>query len=326
MDQYLTKNSLVTIVVPFHNAEEYLESCVMSIINQFYQNMEVFLINDHSDDKSVELAEKFCLQDNRLNLIDSKLRGVSAARNLGIELAHGEFITFIDADDMIEKEFISELLKGYDCQDVDLSVCTYDNNLSQNAEKVTKIDMVETNEFLKELFLPSSSVGSFVWNKLYNVKLIKQYNLMFDETISTCEDTLFNFNYLKHCYKVNINYNDMYHYRINKQGLMYSKGFNQQKLTGNKAFTFIINSLDKEKNLKLEDQAKVACMLFNLILIMQLILDSNIEKHTYFKEIYQFATMDIGLFFKSNVHLKYKLGLIYVVLYKIKNSMTPKRF
>ena len=101
---------LVSIIIPVYNVEPYLEECILSLLNQTYVNTELLFINDASTDKSLELLEQYCLIDNRISIINLKEnKGPGYARNIGIENAHGEYILFVDADDYIDIDILSNL-------------------------------------------------------------------------------------------------------------------------------------------------------------------------------------------------------------------------
>lgn len=93
--------ALVSIIVPVYNAEKYLDRCLKSIINQSLKDIEIILINDGSIDRSIEICNYYKIKDSRIKVIDKENTGVSDSRNIGIELAKGEYIGFVDADDWI---------------------------------------------------------------------------------------------------------------------------------------------------------------------------------------------------------------------------------
>lgn len=107
----------ITVIVPMYNTEKHIKKCLKSIKNQTYKNIEVFVIDDGSTDNSGKLAKKFCEKYNNFNYIYKENGGVSSARNLGLSLASGEYISFLDSDDTINKRFLEELInniKEYD--------------------------------------------------------------------------------------------------------------------------------------------------------------------------------------------------------------------
>ena len=183
----------VSIIVPAYNAENTIEKCLKSLLEQTYQNVEVVVINDGSVDKTLEECKKF--NDERLKIISTENRGISAARNLGIKNSTGEFISFCDADDFYNKNYVTKLLSMFE-DNVVMVACNYVRK-SKTRQPKEKITTFTRNDALKEVF---SDRYLFVplWNKIIRKELIK--NLQFDEKVKTFgEDTVFIFDYLKSC-------------------------------------------------------------------------------------------------------------------------------
>ena len=101
---------LISIIIPVYNAEKEIERCIKSILNQTYKNIEVIIINDGSTDSSLEIIKKCIKEDSRVKLFDTENKGVSAARNLGIKEASGEYFCFVDADDYVDEALIEKLI------------------------------------------------------------------------------------------------------------------------------------------------------------------------------------------------------------------------
>lgn len=128
---------LISVVVPVYNVEEYLDECLDSIKKQTYKNLEVILVNDGSTDKSQEICERYCQQDPRFHLINQENRGLSAARNRGIQESTAEFITFVDSDDVIKEDMLEQLMKPMTSENIDIVECWYTHN-EQELELETK--------------------------------------------------------------------------------------------------------------------------------------------------------------------------------------------
>ena len=105
------KEPLISIIVPIYRVEEYLDKCLSSIINQTYKNLEIILVNDGSDDNSIKIAKKYAKKDERIKIIEEDNKGLSCARNTGINASTGKYITFVDSDDFIEENYIEVLYK-----------------------------------------------------------------------------------------------------------------------------------------------------------------------------------------------------------------------
>ena len=110
---------MISVIVPVYNVEKYLEECLDSIQNQTYSDIEVILVNDGSLDNSKDICEKYCKEDNRFKLINQANQGQSVARNHGVAASTGEFIAFVDSDDIIRQDYLEVLIR-YMSEEVDI--------------------------------------------------------------------------------------------------------------------------------------------------------------------------------------------------------------
>ena len=119
-------NNLVSVIVPIYNVEDYLLTCIKSILNQTYTNIEVILVNDGSTDKSLDICKKIIRNDSRVRLISKKNGGLSEARNFGIDEALGEYYLFVDSDDYIKEDMIEKMVIAMNKErNIDLVICNY---------------------------------------------------------------------------------------------------------------------------------------------------------------------------------------------------------
>jgi len=210
------KKDLISIIVPIYNSEKTLERCVRSIINQTYKNLEIILINDGSNDNSLNICKDLKKIDDRIKIIDSKNEGVSSARNKGIENALGKYIMFADSDDYVSNVWCESLYSIVD--DNNFSICNI-----YCVDEITKEISVENNLLEEKI---NFSIEDFFevykmkllnqpYNKIYNKDRLNEFNIRFDETLSLGEDLLFNLEYLMKCYRIEI---------INKRTYYYIKG------------------------------------------------------------------------------------------------------
>ena len=110
---------MISVIIPVYNVENYLEECLNSVQHQTYTNIEVILVNDGSTDNSKMICERYCQEDSRFHLISQTNQGQSVARNVGVEVSTGEFIAFVDSDDVIKANYLEELMK-YMSDDIDI--------------------------------------------------------------------------------------------------------------------------------------------------------------------------------------------------------------
>ena len=207
---------MISIIIPVYNVKTYLDQCISSVVAQNYSNFECMIVDDGSNDGSQDICDKWENKDNRIKVIHQKNSGVSAARNKGIELAKGEYITFIDSDDFIEDSYLFDLVSEID-KESDLIISGYKlypqkEHLKYSYKKCRiKIDADYTTDFIEinKLSLIYGPCG-----KLYKKDIINKYNIRFNPNLSLGEDLFFNYEYLSHINNLvnipNINYN----YRI----------------------------------------------------------------------------------------------------------------
>lgn len=195
--------SKVTVIVTLYNKEDYIERCLKSIANQSYQNLDIIVVNDGSTDNSLFKAQEVAKLDNRFRVVNKENGGVASARNYGINLAYGKFIIFIDGDDYINSNYISNLVK-YDTYDLVISGFYQLLNGQKIKECKPKESAISVNKFKEYIF---NSKHYFycvlVWNKLFNTNIIKSNNLYY-ENIFRGEDADFFFKYLIYCKKIKV--------------------------------------------------------------------------------------------------------------------------
>ncbi len=233
---------LISIIVPVYNSEKYLERCLKSIIKQTYKELEIILIDDGSTDMSNQICKDYMKLDNRIKLITTKNMGVSNARNLGLDVAKGEYISFIDSDDKVDERFIEKMYYFCEKYKTELACVNMNYYFGNNVTKPLKIKggIIDKNEYYKQLIC---NIKGFVCNKLYHKSLIN--NIRFDTNISVCEDLLFNIKIAKYINKVCVINEFLYDYYQNSTST-YNGEYNSKKITEIFAYDKIINLLQLE--------------------------------------------------------------------------------
>lgn len=135
----MNRDSLVSVIVPIYNAEQYLCQCLDSILCQTYSNLEIILVDDGSTDNCLNVCTKYKKKDSRVVVVHQENRGVSAARNSGIEYSHGEYISFVDSDDELHSNAIEILLNDMTLYGADISVATK-STVKENGEIISIYD------------------------------------------------------------------------------------------------------------------------------------------------------------------------------------------
>ena len=220
------KTIMVSVIVPIYNVEEYLEECLESIRNQTYTNIEVILVNDGSTDGSIEICERFCQQDNRFKLVTQENQGLSAARNRGVKESIGEYIMFVDSDDVV-KENIVEVLFFYMNSDVDIVECQITrckDKLVENKPTSIMFKGESTEAILKSIEFKEVKFCAFT--KLYRRELVEKVPFLEGYIY---EDVYTGMNYLKYIRKMVAVDLKGYYYRVRPNSIM-TKSFNEKNL------------------------------------------------------------------------------------------------
>lgn len=216
-------NPLISVIVPVYKAEPYLEECLLSIANQTYQELEAILIDDGSPDRCGDICEQYAMQDKRFRVVHQLNQGVSAARNRGVELASGDWLTFTDADDWLEPDMLKRLLDSAFMQDgIAMAVGnTYKNYASAQIRLMQgggAFVIQNQNEMMAAVLSGSGLEGADMrgpCGKLYSHSVIKNNAIRFDPRLAYGEDMIFNLQVLSHIDKIVVNKDAYYHYRIN---------------------------------------------------------------------------------------------------------------
>lgn len=214
----------ISLIVPIYNVENYLERALKSIENQNFKDFEVILVDDGSEDKSPEIAEKFCEKNSNFKLIKQKNKGPASARNAALEIALGKYIAFMDSDDFLEPEFLSTLYSLAIESNADITCCNFNIYYPSKDLKMfmpfnSKPGIYENPKALGKLIL-DVGIHYYVWNKIYKRELFEKNKIKFEnmyfEDISTCPKLFY---YSK---KVAITQKALYNYTSRESSILHS--------------------------------------------------------------------------------------------------------
>lgn len=200
-------DSLISIIVPVYNTENYLEKCLYSLVNQTYKNIEIIIVDDGSPDNSMNIIQKFVLADNRVKVISQKNQGLSGARNTGMNNTNGDYIMFIDSDDWIEIDTCEKAINASEKYNADVVFWSYIKEFS-NSQKdnylFDKTEIIWSEKNINQLsrrmvglvgdeLANPQSIDNLVtaWGKLYKKSVIGDVRFTDTKIIGT-EDALFN--------------------------------------------------------------------------------------------------------------------------------------
>ena len=214
----------ISIIVPFYNVEGYIEKCIKSLISQTIEDIEIICIDDESTDNSKEIVLRYANVDKRIKLISTqKHLGQSSARNLGLEIAEGEYIGFVDSDDWVESNMYEKMYNLAISKNTDITMCQaflYDDK-TQECYTNDYYNLKELEKFKDNVFSPLDTkneilkINIVLWNKIYKKDFLKKINVKFVDGY-IYEDLPFFFETYLKAKRINILWENLYYYRENR--------------------------------------------------------------------------------------------------------------
>ena len=212
----------ISVIIPVYNAERYLPTCIESLLVQTMPDFELLLINDGSTDNSKAVCDRYAAQDARIRVFDSPNRGVSAARNLGLDQARGEFVVFVDSDDWVVPEHLQQFAESGIGEDGIAFTNLFEERPGRRKTPRTRIYTMSDcrvmsghNDCMPVIadLLRHRGFG-WTWNKMFSRATIERLGLRFDETLSYAEDEVFTARYCCHITHLVSHSHPTYRYRF----------------------------------------------------------------------------------------------------------------
>ena len=256
---------LVSIILPVYNAQSHLARCVGSICAQTYRNIEIIILNDGSKDQSLPVCEEFRQKDPRILLVDKANSGVSDTRNLGLKLASGKYVEFVDSDDYLDPDFTERLVAAAEENEADFVIAPYKMVIPAGASKPEQVlDKIqdelgvmsvarppEVREYgflpagvydkdtfaLRLMDKPASYFYSVLWNKLYRRDLLTRNDIQFVSEMRWAEDLVFNLRYIQYAERFVAIDKPGYYYVQNPQSICHTQ-INAATIVQNKLQVF----------------------------------------------------------------------------------------
>lgn len=246
---------MLSVIIPVYNAEKFIDKTISSILSQSYTDFELILVDDGSTDMSGEICDRYAKQDQRVKVVHKKNGGVSSARNIGLHLLKGDFLTFIDADDYVNPEYFQSAISLFEKHsEIDVIVFAW-NVIKNNQSTLIPLQatglMSADDYFKKNVSLYNNDLGGgFPWNRVWKIR-DKNNIVDFDEAIYIWEDKLWLLQMLLRCNNVWLDNSAFYNYFYSDLGLSHSKGnFSAKRLNAIEAHHKIsfLEYPDKELN------------------------------------------------------------------------------
>ena len=331
----------VSVIVAAYNIENYIERCLMSIVNQTLNDIEIIVVNDGSIDKTKSIIEDIASKDSRIIVINQENNGLIEARKSGLIKATGEYILFIDGDDWIEVEAIELLYNKANFEDLDIVMYNAFNSYDDRKEELNTFNLIYNEDInntcinpLKYLF--KGNISPCIWSKLLKREFIEKNNIIFPSEISFGEDlatvaTLF-------MYKPKVGIVDKHLYNYYQRETSITKNKSNKVLELDKVISFIEENLDKA-SLYEEYKEYFDYMIFNHVFfkwflieysdcdevgkdLLQLYLNRQIDinKNKYIRNKFKNLPLSLRIRIKC-YNNSYKCGKLYDNLrYLVKGS------
>lgn len=211
---------LISVIVPVYKVEDYLDRCVESIVNQTYKNLEIILVDDGSPDRCPAMCDEWAKKDERIRVVHVENGGAGKARNIGIGLATGQYISFVDSDDYLSELFFENMIHYFgdrvDVVECDY-ICTLDDKCKLNKDTFDNSYRVSSEKAM-ELHILDTAFKQVIWNKVYRRELVK--NVRFPEG-KTIDDEFWTYQIIGNSHElVHLN-KSLYAYRQQNQSIMH---------------------------------------------------------------------------------------------------------
>lgn len=316
----------ISFIIPAYNAENNLKECVQSLVlnnicEQYINKVEIIIIENGSVDNTMKLAQEIRQHDNRIRVYNSE-KGVSKARNLGLEEARGDYIVFVDADDKLNKNSINLMIENLKSDLADLWV--YGHIAGNKVKSVTdekKQKIYEGNKIhdgIKKM-IENPTRYMQVWGKVFRRDIIAEYGIKFNEKMKLSEDSDFTLKYISKCKKIIFMPDIIYNYSLNLESTM-------RKYDGSKVKQYIIamdetnEYVKNDKNIDKTSFEKYVLMHLNIAMVREVFVKEN--KKSIRDKIYSMTNLISNpIFYESIQHTKIKecksLRMLPILLIKL---------
>ena len=273
-------NSLVTVVIPIYNVEQYLDRCILSIINQTYKNLEIILVDDGSPDRCPNICDAYAKKDPRVKVIHQENKGLGMARNTGIDHATGDYICFFDSDDYVEPDTIETCVSTAVTQGAELVIFGMDDVTPEGIRLAESIPCPPKSVFsgdeVQKILLPMSlyadmstgedwNILSSAWNKLYSMDVIRSSGWRFASERDIISEDFYSITELfGHLSRVCVVNRVLYHYTVNNASI--SRSYSKGRFDRIKVFYHSMVLLSKRMGLEDELDQPIRAVSFGLVI------------------------------------------------------------
>lgn len=275
------KKPIISVIIPVYNTEKYLSTCLDSVLQQTFSDLEIILVNDGSTDNSLQIAQQFADQDDRIRVITQENAGVSAVRNKGLSEALGEYIGFVDSDDWISPKMyqvLFSLMKEHDADMSEISICRTDKEINRKNEKENQITVYTQKEYVKRFFkIESQETVYYPYNKLYKRSILADNQF---PPYKVGEDVVSTFKAIVKCKKIVSSDEELYYYR---QGSGITSRFNEHYLKLVNVWDDVYN-LSKDTCLQYQEWAEINRKRICLTILSEMAISGAYKQRVFSKQ------------------------------------------
>lgn len=277
-----SKDILVSVIVPAYNVAKYIEKCLESILLQSYQPLEIIVIDDGSNDDTKRIVENLAINNNLIKFYHQENKGVSAARNCGIEHSVGDYLIFVDGDDYLAKDFIEYMVDLVKKTNAELCLSTdcY-TKINEKQCSSDKIRILSPAEGARLLLSPEVKVGC--WNKIFKKSLLTENNIYFSTSLFYGEGLRFITQSAQLANKVGVGNRKVYYYRRNNESSATTKFNIDSLINGEKS----IDTIEKTLLLDDKDLKRMLCFHRTLFYLGAIVRLKSEGVHKKYKEYYK---------------------------------------
>lgn len=220
---------IVSVIVPVYGVERYLDRCIKSIVEQDYKQLDIVVVDDGSPDRCPQLCDEWAARDSRIRVVHKKNGGLASARNAGLDIIVGDLVTFVDSDDYVEPNYISELLSWHEQSGSDVVMCSCLHDLEDGSvvadTRSTPKGIMDSEEAMIQ-FLYHLSLAGPVWGKMFDVRLFKgDHGIRFHEGLNS-EDYYVLTQVFLRMNSIFVRMEPLYHYSIRQGSIVHMSVFN----------------------------------------------------------------------------------------------------
>ena len=320
----------ITVIIPIYNAESILRRCLDSILAQTFTDFECLLIDDGSKDRSGEICDEYARKDSRIKVFHKENGGVSSARNVGLDNARGEWVTFVDSDDWTGERLLSNLISHTNNNPNVELVISFSEYIFNNGrrEENYKARMVDKANFQIIFSEYDMSWHTGPWAKLYSKQVIDSKNLRFSENMNIGEDAVFFYSYLSQIDGLYVSSDTDYKYNVDTEGSLTKRVFSlKSEMSGCHRIIEAVDNLLNNGNKWEEKAVNSLCWLKATYMrrVLTALYHNKVDRktrRTVFRQIDGnfYATYIYDSSFKGRIltyFVKNKLFLLYDIVRKL---------